>query len=164
MYYISDVIDGVDGIIARRKNQVTPYGAYLDSCLDRYVDVTVLLGICIHLSEFKYVWIIGIFAILGSFMRSYTTHRAEALNKIALTVPGISWHRRRRMHIIIAGALLSIYFPAALFYVLVIIAVIGNTYALCRIMPWMLKDFDTVDEQGKKHLPKTSIRKFQEQR
>ncbi|MFQ6088317.1 MAG: CDP-alcohol phosphatidyltransferase family protein [Candidatus Methanofastidiosia archaeon] len=159
LYYTSDVLDGVDGIIARRKNMSTLYGAYLDSCLDRYVDAAILLGICIHLSNAGYIWIIwiiGIFAIIGSFMISYTTHRAEALGKVVLP-SFILLHRRTRMHIVIIGAILN-----QLFWALIILALVCNLNVFWRMMPWMLRDFNSVGERIKKSLPKTSIKKFQE--
>lgn len=156
LYYLSDVLDGVDGVVARRTGKGTIYGAYLDSCLDRYVDVFILLGICVHLSQVNYIWIIGILAIMGNFMISYTTHRAEALGKVVLPEP-IPWRRRTRMHIVVIGAILN-----QLFFALILLAVIGNLNALWRIMPWMLKDFNSIDGRTKKFLPKTSLRKFQE--
>jgi len=160
-YYVSDVLDGADGVIARRTGKVTLYGAYLDSCLDRYIDTSVLLGICIYLSYVKYIWVIGILAIIGNFMMSYTVHRAEALDKVVLP-PLIPWNRRTRMHIIIVGAVLSLFYtPSLLFYTLIIVALIGNLNAFWAMMPWMLKDFDSVNERTRKLLPKTSLRKFQ---
>lgn len=156
LYYISDVLDGVDGILARRRGMSTSYGAYLDSCLDRYVDVAIISGICVYLSHIEYIWLIGIFAIIGTVMVSYTTHRAEALGKVVLPGP-IPWRRRTRMHIVVIGAILN-----QLFFTLILLAVIGNLNALWRIMPWMLKDFNSVDGRTKKFLAKTSLRKFHE--
>ena len=159
LYYVSDVLDSVDGVIARITSKVTSYGAYLDSCLDRYIDVFILLGICIHLSKVRYIWMIGILAIIGNFMMSYTTHRAEALSKVVLPSP-IPWYRRTRMHIIIVGALLSLFYAPSLFYALITIALMGNLKVFWRMMPWMLKDFDSVDKRTSRFLAKTSLRKF----
>lgn len=156
LYYISDVLDGVDGIIARRRKMSTSYGAYLDSVLDRYVDVAIISGICVYLFSIEYIWLIGIFAIIGNFMMSYTTHRAEALGKVVLPGP-IPWHRRTRMHVVVIGAILN-----QLFFVLILLAVVGNLNALWRIMPGGLKDFNSVDGRTKKFLAKTSLRKFRE--
>lgn len=156
LYYISDVLDGVDGIIARRRDMSTPYGAYLDSCLDRYVDVAIISGICVYLSHIEYIWLIGIFAIMGTVMISYTTHRAEALGKVVLPEP-IPWHRRTRMHIVVIGAILN-----QLFFMLILLAAIGNLNALWRLMPGVLKDFNSVDGKTKKFLAKTTLRKFHE--
>jgi hypothetical protein len=61
------------------------------------------------------------------------------------------------MHIIVIGAILN-----QLFFMLILLAVIGNLNALWRLMPWMLKDFNSVDGRTKKLLAKTSLRKFQE--
>jgi CDP-L-myo-inositol myo-inositolphosphotransferase len=160
LYYLSDVLDGVDGVVARRTGTATTYGAYLDSCLDRYVDVFVVLGICVHFSQVGYIWIIGVLAITGNLMISYATHRAEALGKVVLT-SRIRWYRRRRMHIIIVGAFLSLFYPSSLFYALATMAVISNLKVFWRMMPWMLKDFNSVDKNTRKLLARTSLRKFQ---
>lgn len=161
LYYLSDVLDGVDGVVARRTGRVTAYGAYLDSCLDRYVDVFILLGICVHLSQVGYIWIIGILAILGNFMVSYTVHRAEALDKVVLPTP-IRWDRRTRMHIIVVGAFLSLVYASSLFYTLIIIALVGNVNAFWRMMPWMLRHPSSVDKKTRKLLARTSLRRFQD--
>lgn len=158
--YLSDVLDGVDGVVARRTGAVTTYGAYLDSCLDRYVDAFVVLGICVHFSDFGYIWIIGVLAITGNLMFSYTTHRAEALGRVVLP-SRIRWYRRRRMHIIIVGAFLSLFYASSLFYALATMAVISNLKVFWRMMPWMLKDFNSVDNNTRKLLARTSLRRFQ---
>jgi len=94
-------------------------------------------------------------------MMSYTVHRAEALGKVVLPSL-IPWYRRTRMHIIIVGAVVSLlYAPSLLFYTLIIIALIGNLNAFWAMMPWMLKDFDSVNEKTRKLLPKTSLTEFQ---
>ncbi len=160
LYYISDVLDGADGVVARKTDKVSSYGAYLDSCLDRYIDTFILIGVCLYLSRVRYIWIVGIFAIIGNFMMSYTTHRAEALGKVVLPSL-IPWYRRTRMHIIIAGTLLSLLYTPCLFYALIIIALISNLKVFWRMMPWMLKDFNSVDKKIRRFLAKTSLRKFQ---
>ena len=152
-YYLSDVFDGADGIIARKKRKSSIYGAYLDSCLDRVADALIFIGICVYLSSTE-AWIIGTIAMLANFMMSYSTHRAEALNKV-VKPSLIPWYRRTRMHVILIATVLG-----QLFWGLVILAFMGILKFLWRLMPWMLADYKSLDKKTKKLVAKTSIRKF----
>ncbi len=80
----SGFFDIIDGALARGTNQVTRFGAVLDSTLDRVSEAVILLGISAFYL-FKPVehveWIvllIGV-AILGSFLVSYVRARAEGI-------------------------------------------------------------------------------------
>jgi CDP-diacylglycerol--glycerol-3-phosphate 3-phosphatidyltransferase len=39
--FILGILDGVDGVLAVRRNEVTQWGAFLDSLIDRVVDVAI---------------------------------------------------------------------------------------------------------------------------
>lgn len=74
---ISGAFDAVDGAVARVSNKVTRAGAFLDSNLDRLVEMAIYLGIGIGAP--------GLFAIsfltFGlSMMVSYSRARAEGLS------------------------------------------------------------------------------------
>lgn len=45
LIYLSFVIDGADGMLARSRNSGTPFGKYLDLFLDRILDFFILLGV-----------------------------------------------------------------------------------------------------------------------
>jgi CDP-diacylglycerol--glycerol-3-phosphate 3-phosphatidyltransferase len=67
--------------VARRLGRTTPYGAFLDSMLDRYSDMLLYMGIIVYYAKvgrFFYV-ILAAVAMAGSFMVSYTRARAESL-------------------------------------------------------------------------------------
>ena len=44
-FIISGFIDAVDGAVARVTGDVTPYGAFLDGVIDRYVEILLYLGL-----------------------------------------------------------------------------------------------------------------------
>jgi CDP-diacylglycerol--glycerol-3-phosphate 3-phosphatidyltransferase len=112
--------DALDGHIARRANKHSPFGAFMDSTLDRYSDIFPLLGMAYHFAggpplfgapagaqgaEPAY-WtiVVIILAVTGSFMVSYTRARAEALG-----VPckkGLM-QRPERIVLVIIGSLLG---------------------------------------------------------
>jgi len=49
LIYISFIIDGADGMLARSRKSGTPFGKYLDLFLDRILDYLILLGITANL-------------------------------------------------------------------------------------------------------------------
>lgn len=80
----ANIFDMLDGRVARLTGQVTKFGAFLDSSLDRLSDMIVFLGIIIFYSRDTenhstlYAALTGA-ALIGSVMISYTSARAESL-------------------------------------------------------------------------------------
>lgn len=82
MVFIISILDGVDGELARLKNETTAFGSFLDSVLDRYIDLMIILSLVYSFGWIK--WIKGWFEILvlilasaGVFMHSYIVHVAK---------------------------------------------------------------------------------------
>lgn len=42
---LSSIVDGVDGSLARLKDMTSEFGGFLDSVLDRYADILIILGL-----------------------------------------------------------------------------------------------------------------------
>ncbi len=120
---LSGLMDALDGCLARVANQVTSFGGFLDSVLDRYVDIIVLLGVGIYGID----WIIVVLAITGSLLVSYTRARAEKI--IPRCEVGIA-ERPERILILSAGLIFSSY----LWYAVLIIAVLAHATAVHRIL------------------------------
>ena len=102
----SSIIDGCDGEVARLKFLKTDYGAFVDSILDRYADGIILLGLIFGywmLNGGISVWIIGFFALTGSFMISYTNARFENIFEKSVKTR-IPIRRDMRLFIIMIGA------------------------------------------------------------
>ncbi len=75
------LFDMVDGRVARRNNQVTVFGSFFDSVIDRYSDVVLFFGLLVYygrINRFRYVVLVA-FVMVTSLMVSYTRARAEAL-------------------------------------------------------------------------------------
>jgi len=74
-------LDGLDGALARRLNQTSRAGAFLDSNFDRLSEIAVYLGLVWHYQAegFPAGVILTYLTITGSLMVSYTRARAEAL-------------------------------------------------------------------------------------
>jgi phosphatidylglycerophosphate synthase len=79
------LFDMLDGRVARLRREVTRFGAFFDSVLDRYSDIVVYLGIMIYYARDTVahstvlVALTG-FALVGSVLVSYSRARAESLN------------------------------------------------------------------------------------
>jgi CDP-diacylglycerol--glycerol-3-phosphate 3-phosphatidyltransferase len=107
---VAGACDILDGTLARLTRQVTRFGAFLDSVLDRYSDVIVFLGLMVYFARptseqsLFYVVLTGI-AMVGSFMTSYTRARAECL--IPQCRVGFL-ERPERLGLLIIGALTEV--------------------------------------------------------
>lgn len=124
---LAGLCDFFDGSLARASGQVSTFGAFLDSVIDRYSDLVVLLGIVVlyaHMSQMRGA-IVAMAGLIGSMMVSYTKARAESIG-VRCTVGMME--RPERMICLIAGALLDLLEPA-----LWLLAVLSNLTAVQRI-------------------------------
>jgi CDP-diacylglycerol---glycerol-3-phosphate 3-phosphatidyltransferase len=100
------IFDMVDGRVARQTDQVTVFGAFFDSVIDRYSDVVLFFGLLVFYARgnrFFYV-VLAAFVMVTSLMVSYTRARAEAL--IGSCKVGFM-ERPERVVLIILGALFN---------------------------------------------------------
>jgi CDP-diacylglycerol--glycerol-3-phosphate 3-phosphatidyltransferase len=80
MIILSGLFDLFDGALARNLGKVTPFGGFLDSVLDRYSDLFLLLALLIYYlqrGDTAFV-ILASFVSIGTALISYTRARAEA--------------------------------------------------------------------------------------
>lgn len=74
-------LDSLDGALARLQGSASRFGAFLDSVLDRYVEIFFFAGLSWHYAQSSEHW--GVFGALlatgGSLMVSYCRARAEGL-------------------------------------------------------------------------------------
>ena len=100
------IFDMVDGRVARKTDQVTVFGAFFDSVIDRYSDVVLFFGLLVFYARGNrlfYVFLAA-FVMITSLMVSYTRARAEAL--IGKCKVGFM-ERPERIVLIILGALFN---------------------------------------------------------
>jgi phosphatidylglycerophosphate synthase len=82
---ISQILDGVDGQLARLTGRQSRGGAFLDSVLDRYSDGALVIGLTVFslgLGLDVPAWLVGTLgalALIGSGNISYSSARAESL-------------------------------------------------------------------------------------
>ena len=121
------IFDMVDGRVARATNQVTQFGGFFDSVIDRYSDVALFFGLVVYYARanrFLYV-VLAAFVMVSSVLVSYARARAESL------IPSCKvgfMERPERIVLIIIGALFNRMAP-----VLWIIAVLSTITVIHRI-------------------------------
>ena len=112
--------DVLDGLVARATGTASPRGGLLDAAVDRYGEFFLVGGLALHYHDHLGELGLALLALLGSFMVSYGSAKAEALGVAA---PRGAMRRAERAAWLCGGALLS---PLA--------ATLG---ASARIGPWI---------------------------
>ena len=75
----SGFCDMVDGMLARRYDCMSDVGELFDAAVDRYVEYLLLAGLVVYFHDSPVALVLCLGAVLGSFMVSYATAKAEAL-------------------------------------------------------------------------------------
>ena len=121
------IFDMVEGRVARATHQVTTFGAFFDSVIDRYSDIALFFGLLVcyaRANHFFYVVLVGI-VMTTSVMVSYTRARAESL------IPNCKvgfLERPERIVLVLIGALFNRMAP-----VLWVIAVLSTITVIHRM-------------------------------
>jgi phosphatidylglycerophosphate synthase len=124
----SGFFDLVDGRVARLSNQVTRFGGFFDSVVDRYSDASLFFGLLVFYARgnrFFYV-VLAALAMISAIMVSYARARAESL--IGLCRVGFM-ERPERLVLLIIGALFNVMAPA-----LWVIGVLSTITVIHRIV------------------------------
>jgi CDP-diacylglycerol--glycerol-3-phosphate 3-phosphatidyltransferase len=81
LFVVGSILDILDGALARRRGLGTPFGAFIDSTVDRVGEAFMLGAIALVFMRARYEWAVALTfaALTGSFLVSYTRARAEAL-------------------------------------------------------------------------------------
>lgn len=101
---ISAILDSLDGMVARMTGVASDAGEVLDAAADRYAEFFFLGGLAVYYREIPVLLIVTLIALIGSFMVSYSTAKAEALH---VDPPKGSMRRPERAVYLILGAALS---------------------------------------------------------
>lgn len=124
---VAGLFDFFDGSLARLAGRASAFGAFLDSVVDRYSDLLVLLGIVLYYERADDT--VGVFftmiTLVGTVMVSYTKARAQSV--------GVScdiglMERPERMIVLIGGGLFNLLTPT-----MIALAILTNVTAVQRI-------------------------------
>ncbi|NTW41727.1 MAG: CDP-alcohol phosphatidyltransferase family protein [Cellulomonadaceae bacterium] len=126
--------DLVDGTMARASGRTSPWGAFLDSTLDRLADGAVFSGILVYLVRTENV-VGASFAlaclVLGSVV-PYARARAEGLGMTANV--GIAERADRLAAVLLAAALVGMGLPAAVLTVVLGLLAVASAVTIVQRM------------------------------
>ncbi|MCD6240841.1 CDP-alcohol phosphatidyltransferase family protein [Candidatus Bathyarchaeota archaeon] len=132
---VCSILDGVDGDLAVLTGKVSRFGGFFDSLLDRYADSAIILGLTFNAFysnwSLSLVLAVGLAALFGSLMISYSRARAEAgLGLVYRSgFSGYAANRDVRLFLIMIGGILN-----QAFVTLIVLAVLTNVTVIKRVL------------------------------
>ena len=119
---LSGFLDVVDGAVARYHDRTSPFGAFLDSTMDRFADAIIFIGIIYG----GYCdWLVGVLAIHSAITVSYVRARAESQG-VECNI-GIA-ERAVRMIILMLGAVIAAIFHSNIIFTYFIYILVFLSY------------------------------------
>jgi archaetidylinositol phosphate synthase len=129
MILFSGFLDAIDGVLARNTGKVSRFGGFLDSVSDRYSDAIYISGIIIG---GLCTSVVGLAALVGALMVSYTRSRAEAEG---VQMAGVGFAERAERMLFLALCSVAAYFwLPSLEYGVLFLAVISHGTVLQRVL------------------------------
>jgi len=126
---LSGFCDALDGVMARTLGMKSTFGGFLDSLLDRYGEVFVLLGI---IGGGLCNPSVGILAMAGSLLVSYSRARAE---EEGVRMEGVGlFERSERILLIVVASFLNLIVPEALSWSVVVLAIATHLTVMQRAL------------------------------
>ena len=130
---LSSIVDGIDGSLARLKGKASEFGGFLDSVLDRYADILIVMGLTLwSLSHETYsgIWLVSFLAISGTICISYTRARIGSEHRHLFDKGFASLASRDiRLFLIMLGAI-----TGQAYFCLIVIAALTNLVVLYRLI------------------------------
>ncbi len=126
---LAGFFDVLDGAVARNLSETSPFGSFLDSVLDRYSDLSLLVGLLLYYSQPKWVLyqvLLGL-SIMGTALVPYARAKAETL--IPKCTVGLL-ERPERILLIFLGAAIPFLMPIVIW----ILAIFTNLTVVQRIL------------------------------
>jgi CDP-diacylglycerol--glycerol-3-phosphate 3-phosphatidyltransferase len=129
---LAGTCDILDGALARSTRKSYPYGAFLDSTLDRYSEGAIYVGLAAYFISLggplqRWLVLATLAALAGSFLVSYVRARAQSLG---FTCDSGVFARPERVVVTVIGLIFGGY---VLYAVVFLLAVLTNLTALQRI-------------------------------
>jgi CDP-diacylglycerol---glycerol-3-phosphate 3-phosphatidyltransferase len=121
---VAALCDAMDGQLARRTGQVTRFGAFLDSNVDRIEETAVMAGIAAyfqatHWTHSEALVVATMLALAGSLITSYARARAEGLGLDCK----VGWFERPdRVAVVTAGLVFGPWFLVAAILVVLVLS------------------------------------------
>jgi CDP-diacylglycerol---glycerol-3-phosphate 3-phosphatidyltransferase len=129
---VAGTFDILDGALARSSGRSYPYGAFLDSTLDRYSEGAIYIGLAAYFASTpgplqRWLLLATVAALAGSFLVSYVRARAQSLG---FTCESGIFARPERVVVTVVGLIFG---APVLYGVVFLLAILTNLTALQRI-------------------------------
>ncbi len=129
---VAGTFDILDGALARSSGRSYPYGAFLDSTLDRYSEGAIYIGLAAYFASTpgplqRWLLLATVAALAGSFLVSYVRARAQSLG---FTCESGIFARPERVVVTVVGLIFG---GVWLYGVVFLLAILTNLTALQRI-------------------------------
>ena len=129
---VAGTFDILDGALARSSGRSYPYGAFLDSTLDRYSEGAIYIGLAAYFASTpgplqRWLLLATVAALAGSFLVSYVRARAQSLG---FTCESGVFARPERVVVTVVGLIFG---GVVLYGVVFLLAILTNLTALQRI-------------------------------
>ena len=129
---VAGTFDILDGALARSSGRSYPYGAFLDSTLDRYSEGAIYIGLAAYIAGTpgplqRWLLLATMAALAGSFLVSYVRARAQSLG---FTCESGLFARPERVVVTVVGLIVG---GLVLYGVVFLLAILTNLTALQRI-------------------------------
>jgi phosphatidylglycerophosphate synthase len=137
---VGGFFDLVDGVIARHFQIATRFGAFLDSSLDRVVDILAMLGLVVFFVRAEEIGWAGVCAwiLVATVLTSYAKARAELMIE---RMPGGFLERGERIGLLAIGSVAGWLFP-----VLILLAV-GSTVTVGQRFLYAYREMARLDRE-----------------
>ena len=101
---LAGICDILDGRLARAQQKASPYGKFIDSTLDRFVETFAFLGFAVYFQDRPLGAFFAVAALAGSLLVSYAQARGET---VGVSGSGGLMQRAERLVLTILGCLLD---------------------------------------------------------
>lgn len=139
LVFITGLLDGVDGAVARINDSATKAGGFTDSVIDKVAETLILAGIAL---AFPNTTILGLsvsmwalLAVFGWLLTSYTRARAEGLGVSDLDI-GLGGRSERLLTLVIFSL------AGFVIYGLVVVTIMGLCTAAYRLFHYKRQIID----------------------
>jgi len=143
-FFISGFVDAIDGAVARVTHSVSNLGAFLDGVIDRYVELSLYLGLWFYFSHTglamplfsNTLWFILLVfgALMPSFITAYADHRGVVTEPEDQKRMGGLMERSERLDLLLLGMLATYFSPVWLVYAVVLVTLLCHFTVFQRLL------------------------------